>query len=756
MTEIKQYEPLWGAWHVDSLIGEGAFGKVYKLHREEFGKTYYSAVKLISIPQNESEVKQLRGEGMDRDSLSSYFHSIVTDLVREIEIMSKFKGHSNIVSLEDHKVIPKTDGIGHDILIRMELLTNLSDYAMDKTLPYNEVIKMGVHVCRALELFALEKITHRDVKPGNIYVSPYGDYKLGDFGVARQVERSSTGMTKKTGTEPYMAPEVWHGRDYNFNVDMYSLGIVMYRFLNQNRTPFLPEPSNPITPKDREDALRRRMQGEPIPPIRGVSAEMNAILMKACHFDSDSRFASPTIMREALEALLSNETNAPVSTPVQIGSSPALTPMPGRHESTMTPSNNSYQPSHAPEDDKTGIMFGTASANRPAPAVASQSFNNAGQGHSATYGGAAMRNMPQAMPTALPAKKGVNKIVIACASIVAVAVIAIVVMLISMQAPAGLGDTIGEVADRQAVATPEPQETPEATPTPIPDYDEAEDEVEAVVEEVGGLGAALSDVVGEWIWEFGEYVFHADGSGWRYWRHWGVEHFAWGVADGYISIELDGLGWTDVLPISVINANELDIEGFRLGRFGSPYANRIINDWNIEDTLVGAWRWDDYFYLFWEGGTGWRDWPHGYGSFDWSVSDGSLVLWGLHEPWPAEILNFNEVRFSWGTLIRHEATFCETSFFLHGNWRTVHADFTFWEGGYGGRLLVGGTYMYFLWSVFAAEWLDRWSHELRGAPGAGEFAHDERIIVIENDNTFILRRPDGNPVDDVIFNRITW
>ena len=60
MTEIKQYEPLWGVWHVDSLIGEGSCGKVYKLRREEFGKTYYSAVKLISIPKDESEVKHLR------------------------------------------------------------------------------------------------------------------------------------------------------------------------------------------------------------------------------------------------------------------------------------------------------------------------------------------------------------------------------------------------------------------------------------------------------------------------------------------------------------------------------------------------------------------------------------------------------------------------------------------------------------------------------------------------------------------------
>ena len=50
MTDIKQYEPLRGSWHVDSLIGEGSFGKVYKVRREEFGRVYYSAEKMITTP----------------------------------------------------------------------------------------------------------------------------------------------------------------------------------------------------------------------------------------------------------------------------------------------------------------------------------------------------------------------------------------------------------------------------------------------------------------------------------------------------------------------------------------------------------------------------------------------------------------------------------------------------------------------------------------------------------------------------------
>ncbi|MDR1204699.1 MAG: serine/threonine protein kinase, partial [Peptococcaceae bacterium] len=105
MSDIKQYEPLWGSWYVDSLIGEGSFGKVYKVHKEEFGQTYYSAVKIISIPQNETDLRQMRSEGMDDASARSYYQALVSDIIQEIRLMSEFRGNSNIVSFEDHRVI---------------------------------------------------------------------------------------------------------------------------------------------------------------------------------------------------------------------------------------------------------------------------------------------------------------------------------------------------------------------------------------------------------------------------------------------------------------------------------------------------------------------------------------------------------------------------------------------------------------------------------------------------------------------------
>ena len=89
---------------------------------------------------------------MDEASVRTYFGSFVQDLVKEFALMSKLKGNSNVVSYENHQVIEHRDGIGWDILIQMELLTPLNKYTSTCTVTRKDVIKLGIDLCRALEL----------------------------------------------------------------------------------------------------------------------------------------------------------------------------------------------------------------------------------------------------------------------------------------------------------------------------------------------------------------------------------------------------------------------------------------------------------------------------------------------------------------------------------------------------------------------------------------------------------------------------
>ena len=303
MEYYKKYEPFFGSWHITKMLGEGSFGKVFEIERQDFGETYKAALKIITVPQSESEVRSIMYDGMDERSTKEYFESIVKEIISEYVLMSKLKGNSHIVSYEDHQVIPHEGKLGWDIIIRMELLTSLMDYAQTKVLKCNDVMRLGIDICQALELCQKHNIIHRDIKPENIFVSGNGNFKLGDFGIARTIEKTSSGLSKK-GTYTYMAPEIYKGEEYGSSVDIYSLGIVMYRLMNNNRTPFLPPYPEKITHSNRDNSLIKRISGETLPAPSEAEGRLVEIILKACAYSPKERYSSPMQMRSELEAIL--------------------------------------------------------------------------------------------------------------------------------------------------------------------------------------------------------------------------------------------------------------------------------------------------------------------------------------------------------------------------------------------------------------------------------------------------------------------
>lgn len=299
---------VFGNWVVKREIGQGSFGTVFEIQREDFGEVYRAALKVITVPQSDAELQSVYDEGMSSEQAEEYFYSVVENVVREFAIMARLKGTGHVVNYEDHTVIRHQDKLGWDILIRMELLTPLLPYAMAHPFSRRDVIQLGIDLCRALELCQKYNVIHRDIKPENIFVSENGDFKLGDFGIARTIEHSGLGLSKK-GTYNYMAPEVYRGNDYGFNVDLYSLGLVLYRLLNKNRLPFLPL-TGQITFQNREEALERRMSGEAVATPFYAQGRLGEIVRKACAFDSGERYSTPAQMRQELEAILYDQQDA--------------------------------------------------------------------------------------------------------------------------------------------------------------------------------------------------------------------------------------------------------------------------------------------------------------------------------------------------------------------------------------------------------------------------------------------------------------
>lgn len=182
----------------------------------------------------------------------------------------------------------------------MELLTPLQKVTKERLLSEEEVIKLGKDICKALILCESRNIIHRDIKPDNIMISQFGDYKLGDFGVSK-VMSHTTGATM-TGTEGYMAPEVLHIEKYGKEVDIYSLGIVMYWLLNNRRMPFIGADEK-VTLVNVNQAAIRRYQGEKIPAPKNGSDELKKIVLKACEYKPKDRYLTAQEMYDALEEI---------------------------------------------------------------------------------------------------------------------------------------------------------------------------------------------------------------------------------------------------------------------------------------------------------------------------------------------------------------------------------------------------------------------------------------------------------------------
>ncbi|MBQ1995093.1 MAG: serine/threonine protein kinase [Clostridia bacterium] len=299
---MKTICKVWNDWKIEKEIGRGSYGTVYRCFKIEDGIKEYAAIKVISVPQNDYELNDIISEKMSEEQTRVYYKDIANELIKEIEILKALKGTKNIVEIYDAEIIEKEDGIGWNILIRMELLTDFKTYSSDKKFTEAEVIKLGLDLSNALSVCHKSKIIHRDIKPENIFIDDEGTYKLGDFGVAKQMEKTLGSMSVK-GTYNYMSPEVFSGRKSDGRADMYSLALVMYKLLNNDRLPFLDPNKQIVRYSERQAAFERRIKGDALPTIPDISKELNAIILKACAFKNSERQKNIDEFRSQLEKL---------------------------------------------------------------------------------------------------------------------------------------------------------------------------------------------------------------------------------------------------------------------------------------------------------------------------------------------------------------------------------------------------------------------------------------------------------------------
>lgn len=252
-------------YRIVEILGQGGMGSIYRAVDENLGVE-------VAVKENLFTTEEFARQ----------FH-------REASILASLR-HPNLPRVTDHFAISGQgqylvmDFIeGEDLRERMDRSGNLTDA---------EVVVLGVAICEALSYLhsRIPQVLHRDIKPGNVKVSPSGQVCLVDFGLAKVVQGSQTTTTGARAMTPgYSPPEQYGTSRTDQRTDIYSLGATLYVAL----TGVIPE-----------DALARAMGQAELTPIRKlnpkVSKRLAGVIEKAVELRPDDRFQSTEELKQAL------------------------------------------------------------------------------------------------------------------------------------------------------------------------------------------------------------------------------------------------------------------------------------------------------------------------------------------------------------------------------------------------------------------------------------------------------------------------
>ena len=271
-----------GRYRIDELIGRGGMATVYRGYDLTLGRAV--AVKL------------LRRNLADDSTFRTRFRL-------EAQAASRM-ANPTIVRVydagEDSEVDPS--GTVHPVpYIVMELVHGelLKDIIADGPVPLTDALRYTDGILEALEYSHRAGVVHRDIKPGNVMVTPEGQIKVMDFGIARAVSDSSTTVAETTniiGTAAYFSPEQAKGEAVDARADLYSTGVVLYELLT-GRPPFRGETpvavayqhvsEQPATPSELNEDLPRTL---------------DLVALRALVKDPFQRFQTAAEFRAALDA----------------------------------------------------------------------------------------------------------------------------------------------------------------------------------------------------------------------------------------------------------------------------------------------------------------------------------------------------------------------------------------------------------------------------------------------------------------------
>ena len=292
---VRKISPLLDAMELGECFSQHDGVSCYTLTHPESGREF--VLKFISIPASAEQVQALllTGAYASEAEAAEYYRKEAEALVKEAEDRKKLLDCPYILPFLGVQMEPKEEGVGYEVYAVLPKRNSLKDYLEQNAISHLRGINMGIDLCVALSALREEGCVHGNLKPGNVYFSDSGRFLLGDFGLISTDDMQYAVLPEQYRSS-YTAPEL---RNFmgglNTTVDIYSLGMILYRIYNGNHAPFEDEQ----TPAKAADT--RRLEGDPLPAPLYADYELAEIIQKACAYKPEDRYQTPDEMRVALE-----------------------------------------------------------------------------------------------------------------------------------------------------------------------------------------------------------------------------------------------------------------------------------------------------------------------------------------------------------------------------------------------------------------------------------------------------------------------
>ncbi len=294
MAELKMISPLLSNMEVERCVSTRGGASVYIVRSTKSNHTYI--LKHISVPESQKQVDALRFTGAaetDEDA-QKYYAQVVADYTAELETLEGLAASSNIACYRSYQIEPKEDAIGFDLYLLAEDRKTLSDYIDEHPMTRLAAANLALDLCQSLTDLRAAGFVHRDVKPSNIYLNVQNHFALGDLGLAKLDELKYSAMPESM-LSSYSAPELFDlVGTIDPTSDIYSVGMILYRIFNGNHGPFEDERTSA------KAADKRRIGGEALPAPMYADYEIGEIILKACAFAPEDRYADPEQMKQEL------------------------------------------------------------------------------------------------------------------------------------------------------------------------------------------------------------------------------------------------------------------------------------------------------------------------------------------------------------------------------------------------------------------------------------------------------------------------